>query len=408
MMGKSVLLAGTALSVVMLALPAFAQDQGQAQGQQTQNQTVEQRLKALEDAQAAKDAADQARATRLSTLEQQFADTTWSFDNERPTIQSADGRFMMSIRTRMQIDTAFFNQDANLNSTNVANKDLNSGEAVRRFYIGFEGRAYRDFWFEMRADLGGSNAEVTNPTLNLARIAYNYGNLAYPNQFHFRINAGVIQPIFTYGDSVSSASTTFLERADAVNVATTGYGGQDPRHGIELTVQQSDLIYGGDNLVVSSAYTGTQGLAPGAAANAGDEGTQILGRLAYRVWSDGFSNVQVGVSGSNIINLTGAASPGGMRIDTLGDRPEVRVDGTKLVSTGNATLLGTSTSQANVPLTGGSMWGLEGGDEPPQFLPCGRVHELRADPRRELQRLHPVRRHNRREPGQSELLRLVC
>ena len=64
--------------------------------------------------------------------------------------------------------------------------------------------------------------------------------------------------MFTYADSISSASTTFLERPDVVNVATVSYGGLDPRRGIELTFQQADLIRPGDNLVVSGAFTGQQ------------------------------------------------------------------------------------------------------------------------------------------------------
>ncbi|HEX3484671.1 MAG TPA: hypothetical protein VHT51_06395, partial [Micropepsaceae bacterium] len=106
---------------------------------------------------------------------------------------------------------------------------------------------------------------------------------------HFRINAGIIQPIFTYADSISSASTTFLERPDVVNVATTSYGGLDPRRGIELTFQQADLFRPGDNLVVSGAFTGQQpGANPATPTNTTDEGTQALGRIAYRLWSDGF------------------------------------------------------------------------------------------------------------------------
>lgn len=82
-----------------------------------------------------------------------------------------------------------------------------------------------------------------------------------------------------------------------MNVATVSYGGLDPRRGIELTFQQADLFRPGDNLVVSGAFTGQQpGANPATPTNTTDEGTQILGRIAYRLWSDGFSNVQIGGS----------------------------------------------------------------------------------------------------------------
>ena len=46
-------------------------------------------------------------------------------------------------------------------------------------------------------DLGGANAEGNNAIVNLARVAYNIENVTYPNEPHFRINAGIIQPMFT-------------------------------------------------------------------------------------------------------------------------------------------------------------------------------------------------------------------
>jgi phosphate-selective porin OprO/OprP len=358
MKGKTILLAGAALTV-LAASPAMAQqpsledriralEQKLGQPAPNDNQPLEDRVKALEEKINQKTDDDQAVRTRLSTLEQQFADTVWTFDNSRPTVQSADGRFLMSLRYRFQFDTAFFDQNSNINSSTAQFKDLASGSMVRRFYIGAEGRAFRDFWYELRLDFGGSNAEGTNPIVNLGRIAYNYGNLAYANETHFRVNAGIIQPIFTYADSISSASTTFLERPDVVNVATVSYGGLDPRRGIELTFQQADLFRPGDNLVVSGAFTGQQpGANPATPTNTTDEGSQILGRIAYRLWSDGFSNVQIGGSGSQITNLTGNAVAGGPRTITLQDRPEVRVDGNRLVSTGA------------INAKGGSMWGLE-------------------------------------------------
>src|ERR1051326_392560 len=138
------------------------------------NRSLDDRVKALEDALAQKDEQkneeDQAVRTRLSTLEQQVADTTWSFDNSRPTVQSADGRFMFSLRARIQFDTALFNQDGNINATNVQFKDLASGAVVRRFYFGGEGRAFRDFWYEFRLDLGGAGIQAEFVQIGRAHV----------------------------------------------------------------------------------------------------------------------------------------------------------------------------------------------------------------------------------------------
>src|SRR5882724_4953334 len=211
MKGKTALLMSTSLLVSLAAFPVAAQqqtleDRVRALEQKLgappagENQPLEERVKALEDALTQKADDDQMVRTRVSTLEQQFADTQWTFDNSRPTVQSADGRFLMSLRYRFQFDTALFGQDSNIAGTNAQFKDLASGSMVRRFYIGAEGRAFRDFWYELRLDFGGSNAESTNPIVNLGRIAYNFGNVAYANETHFRINAGIIQPMFTFAD----------------------------------------------------------------------------------------------------------------------------------------------------------------------------------------------------------------
>ena len=381
-MTKTALLSGSAL-LVLISGTAWAQggleDRVRALEQKLgvpampeDTRSLDERIKAIESALAQKDEDDQAVRTRLSTLEQQVADTTWSFDNSRPTVQSADGRFTMALRARIQFDTALFNQDSNLNTTNAQFKDLASGSIVRRFYFGAEGRAFRDFWYEFRMDFGGANAEGNNAIVNLARIAYNWGNISSPTEAHFRINAGVIQPLFTYGDSVASSSTTFMERGDVVNTAIAGYGGDDHRRGIELTFQQQDIFTPGDNLVLSTAFTGQPTTPPaGSPTNTTDEGSQIVGRAAYRFWSDGFSNFQVGGNFAHIFNLTGTATPGAPRTLALQDRPEIRVDANRLVSTSGSTLLGASTTATNIPEEGGWLWGLEGGGNWRNFFVYG-------------------------------------
>jgi phosphate-selective porin OprO/OprP len=177
------------------------------------------------------------------------------------------------------------------------------------------------------------NAPDTN--LNLARVAY----LGIPN---FRINAGVIQPIMTYGDTVSSGQLMFLERSEINNIATDSYGGSDARRGIELTFQKADLLMPGDNLIISGAFTGNKTGDQTGHGTGGDENTQVVGRIAYRLWSDGTSNIQIGGSGADILHR----SPTSQGLQ-LRDRPELRVDGTRLIDTGS------------LAATGGYYWGAD-------------------------------------------------
>src|SRR5215470_8306632 len=109
------------------------------------------KLQSVQDELAAYEARSQSDHTRLSTLEQNYNDTVWSFDNARPTVRSGDGRFSMSIRVRLQVDQANFMQDSP--TTLMANapaavRDLSSGALVRRAYFGVEGKAFSDFWYE--------------------------------------------------------------------------------------------------------------------------------------------------------------------------------------------------------------------------------------------------------------------
>jgi len=147
--------------------------------------------------------------------------------------------------------------------------------------------------------------------------------VAYTGIPFFTINAGAIQPKFTLDDSTSSAEITFLERASIINALLDPFGGSDSRRGVELIYQRSDLFKGGDNLLISTAFTGERI----ANVKTDDEGSQLTGRIAYRFRSDERSNYQIGFDGARILN-----KPNGLL--SFGDRPETRVDGTQLVGFG--------------------------------------------------------------------------
>ncbi len=285
------------------------------------NAELEQRIDALEQQVEADESKASSDHTRLSAVEQGFNDVQWTFDNGRPTIKTGDGRFSLALRTRIQIDFASYMQPhvfhpgvaaaASAVSPACNQRNLCSGADVRRAYFGIEGKAYNDFWYEVRLNFGGTKCEAGfgaasetvscgDPPVNLARIAYT----GIPN---FRINAGIIQPVLTYGNSVSSAELTFMEfpsvvaavisagtttvgTATSKNIQSGGFGGDDSRRGVELDFQKTDIFMPGDNLVVAASYTGQRT----GSIRVGKEGTNTNGRVAYRLWSDGISNIQIG------------------------------------------------------------------------------------------------------------------
>ena len=357
MQGKSVLMAGVAAIALVAssdaglaktkqhksAPPPAAADTTPAPVVQNgpTNAELADRLSALEAELAEQRDARSADHNRLSALEQNFNDTSWTFDNSRPTVKSGDGRFTLSFRARFQFDTATFMQDRPTSPTNFAQfKDLADGSVVRRAYFGIEGKAFSDFWYEFRLNGGGSDGGSAgaagvptggegDPLVNIARVQYN----GIPN---FRINVGIIEPIQTLDGSISSGQLIFLERAEIENIAADSFGGSDSRRGIEATFQKLDVFRPGDNLVISGAYTGNRTGSNVGHGNFGDEQTQAIGRIAYRVWSDGISNFQIGGSGGAVLysgaNNTG--TPGAVLGLRLRERPEIRVDGTRLIDTG--------------------------------------------------------------------------
>ncbi len=361
MRGKTYLMAGVAaVALIASADAGLAKSTDQSAPSASNgpsNAELSARIDALEAELQAETDRHMADHGRLSALEQNFNDTVWSFDNGRPTVKSGDGRFTMAFRVRFQADFAGFSQDSthpNLAGPPVSvfngPTDLASGSVVRRAYFGVEGKVFNDFNYELRLNAGGTNGGSAgaggvpaggegDPLLNKAVLTYT----GIPN-FHF--NVGVIEPAFMFEGTTSSASLIFMERPEIDNIAADSFGAGDSRRGIEAGWAKTDALWAGDNLAVTVAFTGDK---TGSTANHGgvsgtqpsDERSQILGRISERLWTDGVSNVQIGASGAHVF-MSGDTTPagvvnpnGGSQTFNLQDRPEIRVDGTRLISTGS-------------------------------------------------------------------------
>jgi phosphate-selective porin OprO/OprP len=324
----------------------LAQNTMPSQGNSASTADLEARVRALEESLAARDERSQTDRTRLSTLEQQYNYASWTFDNGRPVIATGDGRFTMGVRVRFQSDFAAFSQDSTHPTGFAGPSDLSSGAVVRRAYFGIEGKAYNDFSYEFRLNAGGTNggsngasggvtAGEGDPLLNKAVVTYT----GVPN-WHF--SAGVIEPAFMFEGTTSSAQLMFLERPEIDNIAADTFGAGDSRRGIEIGWAKTDALWAGDNLTATATFSGQKtgsaanhgsGNAP--ASGNGDENTQVLGRVTERLWTNGLSNIQIGVSGAKVLSSgSNGNANGGSQAINLQDRPEVRVDGTRLISTG--------------------------------------------------------------------------
>ena len=176
-------------------------------------------------------------------------------------------------------------------------------------------------------NLGGSSVEG----IELSKAVVHY--IGIPN-WHFSM--GVIEPAFMLEGTTSSGNLMFLERPEIDNIGADIFGGNDARRGIEVGWAKTDVFWAGDNLNATVYFTGGKIQPPFGHGNGGDEQSQMLGRFADRIWSDGPSNLSVGMSIAHVFN-SGTDAGGGATTINLQDRPQIRVDGTRLISTGGIT-----------------------------------------------------------------------
>jgi len=302
------------------------------------NAELNDRLSALEAELAAEHEARSNDRTRLSGLEQSFNDVVWTFDNGRPTIRSGDGRFSMSIRARFQADFANFMQDSTHPAGFAGPADLSSGAVVRRAYLGVEGKAYNDFAYELRLNVGGSDGGSAGaagvPTSGEGDPLLNKAVISYTGLTNWHFNFGVIEPAFMFEGTTSSAALIFLERPEIDNIAADSFGAGDSRRGIEIGWQRVDTLWSGDSLAITGTFSGGKTGSAGNHGNGGDENAQLLGRISDRIWTDGArSNIAIGASGGYVL-YSGSGTGGASQTLRFRDRPEIRVDGTRLIDTG--------------------------------------------------------------------------
>lgn len=232
---------------------------------------------------------------------------TVSVSNGRPTIQSADGDFRFAVRGLAQFDAAAYDQD------DSAPQDLSSGTNFRRARLGFEGTVFGDWNYELTAELGGSGAEESK----LLAAWIEYAGLE-----HLRVRIGAQAPSAGLDDATSSSDLIFLERSAGAELMR-GLAAGDGRSAVAL-------IGNGDNWFGSFAVTGA---VAGAAASF-DEQVGVVGRAAVRPFSGDHHGVHFGANITEVTQLADSSAGAGATNVRLQERPELRVDGTRLVDTG--------------------------------------------------------------------------
>ncbi|MSP41943.1 MAG: hypothetical protein EXR08_01025 [Alphaproteobacteria bacterium] len=296
MMGASAL--NIISATAALAAPV---DQSEIDALKAQIKALERRLNTV---QAVQD-------TKISEIKTKQDAVEIKFENGRPTFRTPDGYFEMALRGRMNYDTAAYFQDDDHLPAIAPGRDLSSGTNFRRAQLGVEGKFMRDWEYKLEFNFGGSGVE-SGGVVHEALISY---TALKP----LKIEIGTTKPPMTLDESISSNDTMFLERAAAASMAA-GFAGGDGRSSVG--------VRGNTNNYFASLYY-TKGLV---GEGGFDEQNALVGRTAYRIAPNADSNIHIGASATRVFGFNQPASG---PVFTLQERPELRVDGARLISTGS-------------------------------------------------------------------------
>lgn len=282
--------------------------------------------------------AKQAQATRpppsekVEVARREPAPANVSISNGRPTISSSDGAFTASIRGVFQLDMAHYEQDpAGPLATDFRRgsygdagendhaRDLSDGADFRRARIGIEGKAFGAFDYHFLYDFGGSGTEEEG------RISAAWAQYNFPTTYNLKLRIGAFSPPGGLEEAVSTNGSLFAERASPSETVRAIAGG-DGRTAV-------GLFANGERWTASAALTGNV-----IGVSTFDEQTAFVGRASFVPFQTSDALLHLGVNTTVVFNP--AAS--GPEVDgtattniRLRDRPEMRVDGTRLVDTGN-------------------------------------------------------------------------
>ncbi|MBI3677424.1 MAG: porin [Proteobacteria bacterium] len=306
------LLAGVASAA--LSVGAQAADKSTQDDRDAKIKALEEKIETL---------GDQVQDLKRSTADQ-YADSQRqqneavkvTLDNGRPSFKSGDGNFSASLRALVQYDTAFYSQNNSTTAklTPALGRDLSDGTRFRRAQFGLEGTFFKTWSYSFIYDFGGSNGTEQQGRVSSAYVQYN--GLA---PFQFRI--GAFAPYIGLEDSTSSADLLFPERPTSSELSRSLTGG-DGRKGAQIAAV-------GDEYLFSVSYTG----ASTTAASVFDDQQSLNARAAYLFYSDLDTKLVGSLSGVYLFDTPDSVATAiGPTSITLADRPELRVDGTQLIT----------------------------------------------------------------------------
>lgn len=304
------LLRTSALAVLMAGTSAHAM----AQTSDERIAALEAKIAALSgelaDLKTSTTKADQDLSKKLSA--------TATLANARPTIASADGKQKFAVRGVVQFDAASYDRRSSGPGT-----DFNSGTNFRRARLGVEGTFAKSWNYALMGEFGGSASESAQ--LNQAYVEYT-GWKPLGDDAQVRLRLGAWATPTGLEDATAFSEALFMERPAVVEVARNLAGG-DGRTGL-------GAFANGERWYASAVLTGALVGTP--ATTEYGEQAGYLTRVAFSPIGGKDYGLHVGANVQGVLRVAdtgaGAAKVTQLR---LRERPEIRVDGTRLADTGN-------------------------------------------------------------------------
>jgi phosphate-selective porin OprO/OprP len=271
-------------------------------------------------------AAQETSDTEIATLKLPPAPTAVNvtLPNGRPTLATNDGRFTANIRAIVMLDAGRYFQDGDL-AAGAPGRDLGEGTNFRRARLGVDGKLFTDFDYAFIYEFGGSGAEESGRLYE--------ASLTYTAFRPFRIKVGAFEPNIGLAAAVSTSQMPLMERPAPAEIARNIAAG-DSR--VALQVMGNGSFGDGDSgfatrWFFSTAVTGNTILA----AQTFDEQTAWIGRLVLAPFSGPNWQAHFGANYQYVVHPNDAGPATTPRYAAqLRDRPELRVDGTRLIDTG--------------------------------------------------------------------------
>jgi phosphate-selective porin OprO/OprP len=282
----------------------------------------------------------------------------------KPSIASADGRFTANFHGILQFDAGQYVQSSAgplaidqrrsgpalgataANVDLVHARDLKAGTDTRRARIGVDGIAFGDWDYRLIFDFAGTGVENTGQ--------FYEGWVQYSGVKPFHLRIGAFPPSIGIADQGSTNGMPLMERAAVEDIAR-GLAAGDTR-------TAAALWGSGDHWLASAAVTGrvigvlNTGTASAVPQTFGDQ-LGFVGRIAgTQLFGDDWM-LHLGVHGSYVARPANTGGPGAVGpsatnayVIALSNTQELRVDGTKLINTGNIDARSASSAGVEIAL----------------------------------------------------------